>query len=567
MFLAVFLSPFGVAPHELRAEDPAWIAAGANGMVAADSPYASQAGLDILQAGGNAVDAAVAVSFALAVTRPESTGLGGGGFMIARFADGRIVVQDFRESAPAGADQGMYVRKESEPSDQPPASQIGYAAVAVPGLVAGRCQALSQYGTIPLSQAIAPAIRLAEGGFPVDEHYVDATRKVLAHYVQYPDLKASCGYVYTTHLREGKLRAVGEMLVQPALAKLLRRIAQSGPECFYHGPVASALAEQMRKDGGYITEKDLASYRVMERDPIRSTYREFEIIGMPPPSSGGVTLAETLNILEAVDYAKLAKTDVDLALHYQIEAMKHAFADRARWLADADFADVPVARLSAKRYAQRLADRLMPGRVADPDAYGSSVFIEDAGTSHFCVADRWGNVVVSTETVNTEFGSLTAVAEWGLILNNEMDDFVTEPGKPNAYGLVQSDRNAIEPGKRPLSSMAPMIVLRDGEPYLLLGASGGPRIISSVLNVLLAVTDYGLPLNQAMLEQRPHHQWRPDEVFFDASPSEAARMALQQRGHRVADRRKTGVVQAILRTNDGWIGACDPRKGGRPAGY
>jgi len=546
---------------------PPWIALGKNGMVASDSVYASRAGLEILKSGGNAVDAAVAVSFALAVTRSYSTGLGGGGFMIVHFADDRVVVQDFRETAPAAATEDMYVQAGKADPSGPAPSVVGHLSVAVPGLVAGRCEALSRYGTVPLETVTAPAIRLARDGFPVDRDYCGATRDVLETYQRHPTLMGSCRYVYETHLRGGKTPSPGAKLVQPELANLLEGIAAEGADFFYRGPVSKALTREMTKHGGLITGEDLAGYRVREREPIRSTYRGYEIIGMPPPSAGGVALAETLNILDAIDFASVVRTDPILAVHHQVEAMKHAFADRARWLGDADFARVPVTLLMSKKRARQLAAKLDPNQTAVAEAYGTAIVPDDAGTSHFCVVDRWGNVVVSTETINTTFGSLAAVDEWGLILNNEMDDFVSEPGKPNAYGLVQSKANAIAPGKRPLSSMSPTIVLENGEPFLLLGASGGPRIISSVLNVLLGITDFDKSLERAIRDLRPHHQWQPELVYFDTDPPDEIRLGLTKRGHTLSNTRRTGIVQAILRTKNGWEGASDPRKGGQPAGY
>jgi gamma-glutamyltranspeptidase/glutathione hydrolase len=551
-----------------RAPEPPWIATGANGMVASDSLYASQAGVEILKDGGNAVDAAVAVSFALAVTRPYSTGLGGGGFMILRFADGRVVVQDFRETAPSAATPDMYLESSDEQKPPaPPASEIGHRAVAVPGLIAGRCQALQQFGTMSLTKVTAPAIKLANSGFPVDQHYVDAAREVLSTYERHPKLKEVCPYVYRTHLREGKLPSAGDMLVQPELARLLVEIAGHGPDIFYRGPVAEAIEREMKRHGGLVTAKDLADYSVKMREPIISTYRDYTLILMPPCSSGGVALAETLNILETFDLPGIFRQDPALATHYQIEAMKHAFADRARRLGDADFVRIPIGHLTSKAYAKTLAGRLDPQKCREVDTYGLANVPDDTGTSHFSIADRFGNVVVSTETINTTFGSLAAIDEWGLILNNEMDDFTANPGKPNAFGLIQSDRNAVGPGRRPLSCMSPTIVLKDGKPHLLIGASGGPRIITSVLNVLLSVTDYGMSLGEAMQSRRPHHQWLPEEVFFDAAPPETIKLGLLSRGHKVSDTRRTGIVQAIQRTNDGWLGASDPRKGGRPAGY
>ncbi len=552
----------------VRAGDPTWLAHGREGMVASDSAHASWAGVKVLKAGGNAVDAAVAVSFALAVTRPYSTGLGGGGLMIARFADGRVVVQDFRETAPAAASSDMYVKAARGGAvERAPPSRYGHLAAAVPGLVAGRCQALARYGTKPLPEVIAPAVRLAKVGFRIGEHHVKVTRTVLERYRRYPWLKQSCSYVYRTHLREGRLRAVGERLVQPELARLLEGIAEGGPDFFYRGPVAAAIAKEMKARGGIITEADLAGYRVRWRKPIRSTYGGYELITVPPPSSGGVALAEILNILGVLGFHENAPRDQALGLHYQVEAMRHAFADRARWMGDGDFTDVPVERLISESYARNLAGRVKPDRVVSVEECGARAPPEDGGTSHFCVVDRFGNAVVSTETINTSFGSLAAVAEWGLILNNEMDDFTVEPGKANAYDLVQSNRNCVAPGKRPLTSMTPTILLKSGEPYLLLGASGGPRIISSVLNVLLRLTDDGLSLKEAILAPRPHHQWQPDTVFFDADPPVEMKDALTKRGHCISDKYKTGIVQAILRSGGEWIGASDPRKGGRPAGY
>lgn len=550
-------------PLPAGATDPDWIVRGRHGLVAADSLHASQAGVEVLKQGGNAIDAAVAVSFALAVTRPDSTGLGGGGFMIARMHDGAIIVQDFRETAPAAATADMFTSAAT--TDGPSPSEVGFLAAGVPGLVAGRCAALPRFGTMPLSRVLAPAIRLANEGFPVDAHYVEMSEEVLKSFKKHPALKETCRYLYETHLQSGHLRAVGDKLVQPALGKLLTEIATNGPDFFYRGPFADALVSAMQRHGGIITKNDLADYAVKERTPLRFTYRGYDLITMPPPSSGGIALAESLQILEKLDFAAFAKGDPQLALHYLIEAMKHAFADRARWLGDADFADVPLDFLLSGDRAAKLAARIKPDRVSPLDDYGATTLPDDAGTSHFCIVDRKGNVVVSTETINTEFGALVAVDEWGVILNNEMDDFAAQPGKPNAFGLIQSARNAVAPGKKPLSSMVPTIVLKDDSPHLLIGASGGPRIITSTLNVLLGVTDYDLSLEQAMLHLRPHHQWRPDAVTFDAAPPSELAAALTQRGHQLSEKRGSGDVQAILKSEDGWIAASDPRKGGRPA--
>ncbi len=551
----------------LRADDTLWIAVGTQGMVASDSADASQAGLEILKAGGNAMDAATAISFALGVTRPYSTGVGGGGFTIVRQADGAVTVLDYREAAPAAATRAMYVTPAAggEPRRNP--SRNGHLAVAVPGLIAGRCEALKRFGTMPLARTLRPAFRLAREGFQVDDHYVAICRDTMAQYALDPSLRESCGYVYRVHLNDGRLRKVGERLKQPALARFLEALASQGPELFYKGEVARAIEQEMIRHGGVLRADDLEKYRVVERTPITGTYREHTIITMPPPSSGGATLLQILNTLEPLDMTKLRRADAALAAHYMVEAMKHAFADRARWFGDADFHPVPVAYLTSKQYGRQLSKKIQAGQALDLQAYGRSQLPEDAGTSHFCVVDRWGNVVVSTETINTSFGSLAAVAEWGIILNNEMDDFAAAPGKPNAYGLIQSERNAIAPGKRPLSSMCPTIVLKDSKPYLLIGASGGPRIISSVLNVMLNVLDHGMTLEKAVRAPRLHHQWQPNAVFFDAPAPKDLAAGLRARGHRISDKPRGGVVQAIIRSTNGWIGASDPRKGGRPAGY
>jgi len=550
---------------------PDWIAVGRRQMVASDHPLASRAGLEVLRAGGNAVDAAIAVSLTLAVARPESTGLGGGGFMIVRTADGEAVALDYRERAPGAATPDMFTAARRSAttngdSDILPPSQFGYLAVAVPGQLAGLAEAHRRWGTQSWARLAAPAIRWADGGFPVDEHYADATRGVLARYEAHPELQGACGYVYRVHLREGRLRSAGDSLRQPELAKALHAIADLGAEQFAHAQLAPDLEAQMAAHGGVVTAADLQGYTATGRSPLHGTYRGYEVVTMPPPSSGGICLIEALNILEHVPLPNLLRRDEPLALHYLIEAEKHALADRARWLGDADFAPVPVNLLTSKGYAQVLAEALDARHTHPVRTYGAQRIPDDAGTSHFCVIDRWGNCVVSTETVNTSFGSLAAVDRWGIILNNEMDDFTAEPGQANYFDLQQSQRNAVEARKRPLSSMSPTLVLRDRQPVLMLGASGGPRIITAVLNVLVRVLDGGLSLPEAMTALRVHHQWQPDEVYFDREPPAGIAAGLKSRGHELATTRKTGVVQAILVTPGKLVGGSDPRKGGEPAG-
>jgi gamma-glutamyltranspeptidase/glutathione hydrolase len=561
------------APREVF---PPWALPAKRMAVASDSPYASQAGLEILQAGGNAIDAAAAVSFALGVTRPYSTGLGGGGFLIARFADGRTVVLDYRETAPAASTPDMFVKRRQEDSGGPEPSRYGGLAVGVPGTLSGWQYALPKWGTKSLAEVIEPARRLAAMGYRVDEHFVKTTGSIRKKYRRYPPLGHLGAFVYHKYLAGGKKWRVGEVVRHPELAKLLKTLQEHGADAFYRGPVAEDLVRAVREHGGIITKEDLAGYRPSSREPLLGTYRGYELLVMPPPSSGGTTILEALNILSHFELATVRTEDPAAAIHLQLEAYKHAFADRARWLGDTDFVDVPVARLVSPEYGASLAERIIPLRT-EPNLsrYGSQpegeryphAQLEDAGTSHFCVIDRWGNVVVATETINTEFGSLVAVPEWGLILNNEMDDFAALPGEANAFGLIQSARNAPEPGKRPLSSMSPTIVLKDGKPMLLLGASGGPRIITSVLDVMINVLDYGMDLPEAVEALRPHHQWQPDNVYFDAEIPAVLREALETRGHTVAQKYRTGIVQAIYCSPDGsLIAVSDPRKGGRPAG-
>ncbi len=543
-----------------------WVAEGRQAMVAADHQLASIAGLRIIQQGGNAVDAAVAVSFTLAVTRPESTGLGGGGFMIIRSAsDGEVTVLDYRERAPQRSTPEMFVNADGRTGKLSP-SRYGHLAAAVPGQVAGLLEAHKRFGTLPLAELLTPAIAIAEDGFAVDEHYVKATQSCLKKYEQYTQLKSMCPYVYEIHLRQGNLRVEGDCLCQPALGRLLREIAARGRDGFYSGPVARDLELEMTRNGGLITAADLAQYKVSERHPLCSTYRGYGVITMPPPSSGGTCIIEALNILESFDIAHAYNSDPSLAFHYIVEAMKHAFADRARWQADADYAFVPTDLLTSKDHAKHMAESLTSFTASDPDCYGTLQIPDDAGTSHFSVVDAMGNCVVSTETINTRFGSLAAVSKWGIILNNEMDDFTSVHGKANAFGLAQSDRNMPSPGKRPLSSMTPTIILRNGKPMLLLGASGGPRIISSVLNVIVRTLDFDMPLADALAACRVHHQWSPNEVVFDRPPPQRIAVGLRRRGHGLASKRQTGVVQAVFIDSGRLVGASDPRKGGKPAG-
>jgi gamma-glutamyltranspeptidase/glutathione hydrolase len=548
------------------ADDPPWLARGTGGMVASDSPEASRIGAATLEAGGNAFDAAVATSFALGVARPHSTGLGGGGFMVAYLADrDRFVALDFRETAPGDATPERYQRLFADRNDGPSPSVYGGNAIGTPGLLAGLEEIATRFGTRPLADLIEPAAKLAEEGFAADENHCDAVKSALKNFEKWPDLKRRHAAIYKTLLNNGTSPAVGDKIKRPALARALRTIATNGIGSFYYGEIAFAITRAVRSNDGSLDAADLRAYRTRERNPIYIPYGEYEIVSMPPPSSGGVCLAEILNILNYCSERSDLHPERDRH-HVLIEAMKHAFADRARYLGDPDFDRLNVDRLLDRTYAGELAWRINPRKTAILPDYGLTP-PDDRGTSHFCVVDKAGNVVALTETINGTFGSLVVAEPYGIILNNQMDDFLTVPGEPNLYGLVQNTPNLVGPGKRPLSSMSPTIVMKDNKPVLVLGASGGPRIISSVLQVLLNVIDRDMPLDKAISEIRVHHQWKPNEVFFDRQPSPELARDLRQRGHEISQKTRGAVVQAIQIVNQPTlIGASDPRKGGRPAG-
>jgi gamma-glutamyltranspeptidase/glutathione hydrolase len=561
------------AAAALRAADPPWIARSKTGMVASDSAEASQIGASVLATGGNAFDAAVATSFALAVARPESTGLGGGGFMVAYVAkEKRFVALDFRETAPAGATPERYARLFADRGDGPSPSVYGGNAVGVPGQLAGLAEINKRFGTRPLDELVQPALKLAKEGFAADEHFRDACQHVQDTLEKYPQLAKHCAAIRTLVTADGKLPQPGDRVRRPHVADALRLIGKDGPDAFYRGPIAEAVVQAVNDASGMLALPDLSSYRIKERTPLKirlSTYpHHTHVVTMPPPSSGGVCFGimddiETFKSLEGLGDPDAAPDPT----HVRIEAMKHAFAERARWLGDPDFSSIPVHGLTSAQHAIKLASRLKNDQTLPIEEYGSTAPPpDDGGTSHFCVADRDGNIVAITETINGSFGSLVVAEPYGIILNNEMDDFLTVRGEANLYGLVQGEANLVAPGKRPLSSMSPTIILKDGKPLLVLGASGGPRIITSVYQVAEGVIN-GQALEDAMTELRIHHQWLPDEVCFDREPPADLAERLESYGHKLSDQRQTGIVQAIRFLDDGtMVGASDPKKGGRPAG-
>ncbi|MEX0703208.1 MAG: gamma-glutamyltransferase [Planctomycetales bacterium] len=542
-------------------------------VVASDHELASAAGVEMLERGGNVVDAAVATGFALSVLRPESSGIGGGGFMVIWDADrGEAVALDYRERAPKQATRDMFQPAGLSKEEQARLSRTGHLATGVPGHVAGLCYALEHYGTLDLKTVLGPAIKLASEGFPVDRVARGAQLGALANFEKDPEYRQRFAAFHEQYLHGGKTPEIGAIEKSPQLA-VLRLIAERGADAFYKGPVAEALVAESRRGGGLLTLEDLAAMKPIVREPLRGRYGKLDIVTMPPPSSGGIALLETLHILSAYEAehpnAKLDQLGPDdpLYLHLLTEAMKHAFADRAEFLGDADFVQVPVARLTSRAYAAKLAKRIDPDKTKPPEAYGRFAPPRDGGTTHFSIIDAGGNAVACTETVNTSYGSYVVEPKYGILLNNEMDDFAAVPGQPNAFGLVQSEKNAVEPGKRPLSSMTPTIAVEEGRAVCVVGASGGPRIISASLQVLLNMTRFGMPVEEAVNRPRIHHQWLPDELHVEAALWEKVHEPLAARGHAVKKGPAGSACQAASRGEDAVFGASDPRKNGKARGY
>ena len=546
-----------------------------HGVVAADHPLASEAGAEMLRQGGNVVDAAVATAFALTVVRPQSCGIGGGGFMVIWNAEEQeAVALDYRERAPAAATRDMYQPEAGQPIDTG-LSRRGGLAAAVPGDVAGLCYALEQYGTFDLPTVLRPAIRLAREGFLVDRTFAGAQQSTMEDLRRRTGDVERFGSLVKHYLNGGEPQEVGERFYSP-LAPVLERIAEQGPDGFYRGPVAEAIVEEIKRQRGIMTREDLASATKTQpvvRKPLRGRHAGYDVVTMPPASSGGVAILETLNILHAfrqrrpdVVLSRLGH-DAPQSVHLVTEAMKHAFADRAEFLGDADFADVPIDRLLSKRHAERLAARIDAEQTLPKEAYGRFAAVVDGGTSHLSVIDADGNAVACTETVNTFFGSYVVEPTYGIVLNDEMDDFAALPGEPNAYGLIQSEANAVAPGKKPLSSMSPTILVKEGKATIVAGASGGPRIISGTLLTLLNLTTFGLTPKEAVTSARYHHQWLPGTLFVEDDLLPKLKSPLEALGHEVTRRSSLCVVQAAVRTEEGLVGVSDPRKGGQPAGW
>jgi gamma-glutamyltranspeptidase / glutathione hydrolase len=529
----------------------------------------------MMQAGGNAVDAAVATGFALAVVHPQAGNIGGGGFMLFREAGGRVHFIDYREKAPAAATENMYLDRNGNVIEN--ASVIGYKAIGVPGSVAGMAYAEKKYGKLNLKQVIAPAIKLAREGYPLT--WEDAADLRDRHLAEFPDS-------HRIFQRDGNYYNQGDIFRQPELARTLERIAEN-PDDFYHGAMARELAASVSKGGGLITTADMAQYDVREREAIRGTYRDYEIISAPPPSSGGVALIEILNILEGYDLAKLGNRSAQSA-HLALEAFRRAFFDRAEFLGDPDFSRIPVAQLIDKKYAAAWREEIDLQHASPsmslkrPQIFSqleqvakARVAGESSNTTHYSIVDTQGGAVAVTTTLNDSFGSRVAAGGLGFLLNDEMDDFAAKQGVPNNYGLIQGQANAVGANKRPLSAMSPTIVLKDGKVFLVLGSPGGPRIITTVANILLGVVDYGMNIQEAVDASRFHHQWLPDVAYVEQWFAPDTVRMLQNMGHKV----EFGVQyeerepywsdgECVMIAADGErLGASDKRNNGRPVGF
>ena len=551
---------------------------GAHGMVATDEELASRAGVEILQKGGNAVDAAVATAFALAVVEPAAGNIGGGGFMLVRMADSRASFLDYREVAPGKATRDMYIKPDGKLDEV--ASVIGYKSVAVPGTVAGLELALKKYGTMKLADVMAPAIRLADNGFPVSAKLAREFKE------QRKDLQ-KFSVSSRIFLKNGEMYNAGEVLRQPELAATLRRIAKNGAAEFYRGETARMMVQETTAMGGLIKMDDLAQYQPKVREVLRAKYvldgRNWEVISSPPPSSGGVAIIEALNILKNVPLKGWDDTE---SVHVVVETMRRVFADRAAYLADPDFVKVPVDGLTSGCYGKELAATIDPKHASasttvhagEPHVCGEEARVpapvevslnDGPHTTHFSVVDAAGNAVASTTTLNNSYGShVTSSA--GFLLNDEMDDFTTQPGVPNAlFGLIQSEANAIAPGHRPLSSMSPTILLKDGRLSFVTGSPGGPTIISAVLLTVINWMRLGMDAQAAINAPRFHHQWMPDRIFMEQQFPASLEQGLNALGHATKRRGHIGLVNAIgIDSQTGErLGAADPRDEGSAVGY
>ena len=550
--LAIVLTAATVHPSFAQPPEAELVTA-SNGMVSSGHYLATRAGLDVLKEGGNAIDAAVTVGFALAVVLPSAGNIGGGGFMVAHLDDSRRdIAIDYREKAPNAATRDMYLGPDGEPDAN--LSQFSWLASGVPGSVAGMLHALEKYGTISRERALRPAIDLAEYGFHVDAYLHRSLVSVKRRMESCP---ASMAAFYKPG---GEPYEEGELFVQKDLARTLRLISRDGADAFYKGEIADLIARDMAANGGLITKEDLAGYRPAERKPVKGNYRGATIVSMPPPSSGGVHVVEMLNILEDYPLGAWGHNSAE-TIHVMTEAMRRAYADRSEYLGDPDFYPVPVRGLISKKYAAELRkgiDRThaTPSTEIKP---GNPIPYESDNTTHYSVMDRFGNAVAVTTTLNFSYGSGKTIAGTGMLLNDEMDDFSAKPGSPNGFGLLGNEANAIAPQKRMLSSMTPTIVLKQGNPWLVTGSPGGSRIITTTLQMICNCIDHGMNPAGATSAVRIHHQWQPDTLLAERGLDPAVVERLRELGHTVTVRGSMGVTQTIMRRDGVFLGAADKR--------
>ncbi len=527
-----------------------------NGMVASQESLATRIGVDILKQGGNAVDAAVAVGFALSVTLPRAGNIGGGGFMMVHLAEtNKTIAIDYRETAPAKAHKDIFLDEKGNAN--PKLSREHGLAVGVPGTVMGLELALTKYGTMNLKDVIKPAIGLANDGIVINSDLADSLDGLKRRISQWP---SSAEIFYK---KNGDSFSVNDKLVQTDLGHSLSLIAKHGSKGFYQGETAEKIVSAINLAGGIMSLDDLKNYTVVEREPVRGSYRGYEVVSMPPPSSGGIHIIEMLNVLENYPIQKLGHNTAQ-TLHLMTETMKHAYADRSEYLGDPDFNPVPIAALTSQKYADTIAKQIAFNK-ATPSAEikaGDIAPYESDQTTHYSVVDQWGNAVSNTYTLNFSYGSGLVAAGTGILLNNEMDDFSAKPGSPNGYGLIGGEANSVQGNKRPLSSMSPTIVMKDGKPFLITGSPGGSRIITTTLQVIMNVIDHQLNVAEATAAPRIHHQWLPDYIGVETSLNDDTITLLESKGHKVKRSSAMGSTQSILINEHGIYGASDPRRAG-----
>ncbi|MCH6256384.1 gamma-glutamyltransferase [Puniceicoccaceae bacterium K14] len=547
------LSQIAQEPPIYGSGDSSHPVVGRSGIVSSRDELSTKIGLDILKAGGNAIDAAVAVGFAMAVTTPQAGNLGGGGFMLVHHAETDTTIAiDYREKAPLGATRDMYLDEEG--NVDPNKSRYSRMGAGVPGTVAGLAMALEKFGTLTLAEVIQPSINLAENGFPVDYDLYTSLKRGKEN-IQKLSPEAYSIYYH----KDGRPYYPGEILKLPDLAKTLKAIASKGSDAFYKGSIAKLIARDMETNGGLITQKDLALYRPALREPVTGDFNGYQIASMPPPSSGGVHIVQMLNMLEPLDLSEYGHNSAK-AIHLMAETMKYAYADRSKHLGDSDFNPVPVDWLVSKEYADSLRDKMNMDAATDSESImPGTPPIEGPDTTHYNVIDKFGNAVANTYTINFSFGSKILVPGAGFFLNNEMDDFSAKPNVPNAYGLIGGEFNSIESEKRMLSSMTPTIVFKEGAPYLLCGGRGGSRIITAVLQVVLNVLEFDMNVSEAVAAPRVHHQWLPDQLRIEKTINTDTKSILESMGYELKAGFATGYTNAAMFEDGFFYGASDPR--------